>query len=1351
MSFKKIISMISVVAILASIIVLPVCVEGASTSIALNDKFKYYIVKEDFDTDTGDWVLGEFLTTRSEATLERVDVDGVSALALKATRVDGSGAFLTAPNAYLDFEDIEFTPGNRIVIRMKFKQTGGSSASSYLKYNRPNSLNIKNSYVDANGTTVSAPAAAFMEDAMNLWTMLRFNAGNIQSDAGTFVEADTVNNWTEVEVTIDEGTKEYNVVTKTGNVTGTTSDNIVSNIWELQCFDGSVTEYDSLDSLTLYIRQNPNTLYVDYFEIYEERDYMIISSAALQNDYIRVTDALYLTLNTQCDFATLPEGAVYIEGVEADVTYDKDTRTVSLQPKEELAPGANHIVKVNAEILSEVAGISFEGETEYPFSVSDVAVKDIVATGRVIPGTTVVADYNYISTKPEGIHEYRWQVSETGQEDSFTDITGATNKSFVVTDNEYGKYLRLKIVPWGLNEAGENAYYGFEAFSNTIVPEKKPVISNLEISSDAVFVGSYLSAFYDFSDENGDEEGDSIVKWYISDSIAGEWSEVYTGKIFNVIEAYENKYIMCSVTPVSVSQKETVGVNVSSEAVGPVSDILKSTNMYTNPGFEDGVLGDWTYNANSAGQWPGIKIQTKETYEGDYAIELPNRQTVHDSYGQSVEVKGGVTYLFGVWATKPNKKVEDVTDFTVYTFSSNVDRGDTAAQYTYTLKNDWQLMVGSFIPQIDMTVRVGLVSFVARQNGLENAYLDNFYLGELVVGDIETYEKEVLKEDIVIPESGKKEITITSGKVLNQLGTQHGLWNETAKIRIPETKGVYVDGNKIVVTEEAIASKINAEVYCLPQYAGAKQSIFQKFIEINIVPHNNLAPKVTSIDVTGTVLTGSTLTGSYTFHQVNGKADASEIRWMFSDSEDGIYYNIPGATSCEYVVDGAYADKYIKFVVVPKTEDGIVGTEARSDALTKARVPVARNISVKGNFNVGNSVTGEYEFYDPNKDSEGVSTYKWYIADSLYGQYMPINGATDKTLVFTDEMINKYIKFGVTPVSVNAPKSGAEVLSNPYATPSVPVANDVTIYQDETRLVGSYNFSHVHNARETNTTYKWTVDGVTVSEKIDYLINFAGTKMVTFTVTPVSDSNPSKGVPVSVSVVVTGRNDVSGGNTGGSGGGFGGGSGGGGFTSGVTSVNDMQLGEKEAEVITSKSDIDNHWGKDYIKEMETRGVMKADEAGNFDPDKLVSRSEMITFLFDALKLEETEYISEFSDVSALDDYAGKLQTLINNGTIANYHEFRPNDTISREEMCKILYVSLENAGKLKKAETNVLDAFSDKDLISDWAVDYVNTIFANKIMIGTSDTTFAPKENITRAQVATMLVRILDVMEKEEE
>ena len=49
-----------------------------------------------------------------------------------------------------------------------------------------------------------------------------------------------------------------------------------------------------------------------------------------------------------------------------------------------------------------------------------------------------------------------------------------------------------------------------------------------------------------------------------------------------------------------------------------------------------------------------------------------------------------------------------------------------------------------------------LVSFVARQNGLENAYLDNFYLGELVVGDIETYEKEVLKEDIVTIESARE-------------------------------------------------------------------------------------------------------------------------------------------------------------------------------------------------------------------------------------------------------------------------------------------------------------------------------------------------------------------------------------------------------------------------------------------------------------------------------------------------------------------------------------------------------------------------------------------------------------------
>ena len=169
--------------------------------------------------------------------------------------------------------------------------------------------------------------------------------------------------------------------------------------------------------------------------------------------------------------------------------------------------------------------------------------------------------------------------------------------------------------------------------------------------------------------------------------------------------------------------------------------------------------------------------------------------------------------------------------------------------------------------------------------------------------------------------------------------------------------------------------------------------------------------------------------------------------------------------------------------------------------------------------------------------------------------------------------------------------------------------------------------------------------------------------------------------------------------------------------------------------------------KSYINNMVSRGVMSADESGNYKPDENVSREIMLTYLFKALGLETTEYKNEFTDVEN-GEFASMLQTMVDNGTIAKDIAFRPNDTISREEMCKILYISLKNANKLAETDEMVIEAFADYNNISEWARVYVNGIYANKIMVGVSDTEFDAKGTVTKAQAATMLVRILALTEE---
>ncbi len=995
--------------------------------------------------------------------------------------------------------------------------------------------------------------------------------------------------------------------------------------------------------------------------------------------------------------------------------------------------------------------VSFKTYDSMPPIASDVEIE-----GRVIPGQQIIADYAFSSeTETEGVSIYEWYVSDTA-DGEFTKIEDESFKELDITDAIYGKYIKFVVTP-----VSNTGLVGLAKESNVISPEKAPVAENLRLSTTTLFIDSYISASYDYVDENGDEESGTEIIWYTSDSdsVDGEWAEVYRGVNYLITGADDGKYIKCSVIPQNNAVCESIGTEYFSSIVGPVADLIAATNLITeNAGFE---LGDLTgYEIKTSTGWAGVEITDKETRTGNYALHFNPRISVQDSWGAMVPVTYGNIYLFACYAKKTSPKMQDIVGFRPYIWSGTKEF-DTEAQMMVTLNDRWQLVPGTFRATSTGTYIAGHTSFHSLTTC--DAYIDDMYFGELLVADIEVYESVPTE----VPESGETVIPITSGKVLNQVGTQHGLWNEKIEIVIPQLQGVSVNGNNIIIDETAVTGSFVAELRCVPSYEGADQTVFSKFVDIEIIAGSNVAPKAYNVTASGTVAAGNTVSGSYDFYQVEGKGNASTVKWMYSDDPDGTYYDIPGATSADYVVDTAYADKYLKFAVTPITTDGLVGAEIVSGYVTKARAPFADNVTVSGSFNIGETITADYDYHDDNADAEGTSLYKWYVSDTQNGIYTLLEGESSEILTFTEMHKDKYFKFSVTPVSLAEPSVGAEAFSEVFRGPVGPVAENVKITRSNSRLVGSYDFYHEHEAKENGSKYEWIIDGTVVSNKIDYTINFVGVKTITFSVTPKANSNPDTGAKISVSATVEGITGNAGSNAvvGGvvSGGGFGGGGGGsssvggggnssGSFTSGVTSVNDMQLSspeEKKQENTEPVSDLDGHWGREYIEEMVSRGVMSADENGNHNPDTLVERKDMLTYLFKTLGLEVSEYEGIFEDVED-GEFACMLQTMVDNGTIAIDTNFRPGDNISREEMCKILYISLDNAGKFEKTDEMLIEMFEDFADISQWAREYVNGVYTNKIMIGVSDTRFAPQENLTKAQAATLLTRIIKLIEGEE-
>ena len=91
--------------------------------------------------------------------------------------------------------------------------------------------------------------------------------------------------------------------------------------------------------------------------------------------------------------------------------------------------------------------------------------------------------------------------------------------------------------------------------------------------------------------------------------------------------------------------------------------------------------------------------------------------------------------------------------------------------------------------------------------------------------------------------------------------------------------------------------------------------------------------------------------------------------------------------------------------------------------------------------------------------------------------------------------------------------------------------------------------------------------------------------------------------------------------------------------------------------------------------------------------------------------------------------------------------FGPKDTITREQLAVMLYRFAKFLGMDTSADASTLDSFADKDSVHDWATDAMTWCVSNGIIKGTSDDVLSPANLATRAQVAVMLDRFIDLIQ----
>ena len=178
------------------------------------------------------------------------------------------------------------------------------------------------------------------------------------------------------------------------------------------------------------------------------------------------------------------------------------------------------------------------------------------------------------------------------------------------------------------------------------------------------------------------------------------------------------------------------------------------------------------------------------------------------------------------------------------------------------------------------------------------------------------------------------------------------------------------------------------------------------------------------------------------------------------------------------------------------------------------------------------------------------------------------------------------------------------------------------------------------------------------------------------------------------------------------------------------------------------TDIHNHWAADNILFAASRGLLSGTSDTTFSPNTGMSRGMFVTALGRLAGINPDSYkTGKFTDVKADAYYAPYVNWAAQNGIVEGVTAttFAPDSNINREQMAVIM---ANYAKKLGYDLPKTLQAvtFADNAQISSWAKNAVRAMQQAGILAGKNGNKFDPKGTATRAEVATVLRRFVEIV-----
>lgn len=177
--------------------------------------------------------------------------------------------------------------------------------------------------------------------------------------------------------------------------------------------------------------------------------------------------------------------------------------------------------------------------------------------------------------------------------------------------------------------------------------------------------------------------------------------------------------------------------------------------------------------------------------------------------------------------------------------------------------------------------------------------------------------------------------------------------------------------------------------------------------------------------------------------------------------------------------------------------------------------------------------------------------------------------------------------------------------------------------------------------------------------------------------------------------------------------------------------------------------MSDDWFSSAIEFVHKKNLMKGVSDNEFAPNENLSRAMIVTILY-RMENEPSASFNKFGDVNADEWYGAAVAWASENGIVngVSENEFAPNDNLTREQMAAIIYrYIIFKGGDTSVGENADINSYADAENISDYAVEAIRYAVASGLMKGDSETTLNPGGTATRAETATIIMRLFGIME----